>query len=117
VARLLTLGRTWREGHLAFSFWAMNIGLALMVGLSLLPIGLAQAWASVDQGLWYARSAEFLQLPAIETLRWMRLIGDTVFTVGAIAFAWFMAGLFFGWSYERAPQQDAAPVGAARRSA
>ena len=47
----------------------------------------------------------------------MRLIGDTVFTVGAIAFAWFMAGLFFGWSYERAPQQDAAPVGAARRSA
>ena len=61
--------------------------------------------------------AEFMQLPAIETLRWLRVIGDTVFTVGAMAFAWFMAGLFFGWSYERAPQQHPAPVGAARRSA
>ena len=117
VARLLTLGVAWRERPLAFSFWAMNIGLGLMVGLSLLPIGLAQAWASIEQGLWFARSAEFLQQPAIETLRWMRLIGDTVFTVGAVAFAWFMAGLFFGWSHERAPKTVAAPAGAAGRRA
>jgi nitric oxide reductase subunit B len=95
----------------------MNIGLALMVGLSLLPVGLAQAWASVDQGLWFARSAEFLQQPAIERLRWLRVVGDTVFTIGAVAFAWFMAGLFFGWSYERTPQTVLMPAGAARREA
>jgi nitric oxide reductase subunit B len=117
VARLITLGHTWRERPLAFSFWAMNIGLALMVGLSLLPVGLAQAWASVDQGLWFARSAEFLQQPAIERLRWLRVVGDTVFTIGAVAFAWFMAGLFFGWSYERTPQTVLMPAGAARREA
>ena len=95
----------------------MNIGLGLMVGLSLLPIGLAQAWASVEHGLWFARSAEFLQQPLIEALRWMRLIGDTVFTAGALAFAWFMAGLVFGWSHERSPKQVPAVAGAAARRA
>jgi nitric oxide reductase subunit B len=99
IARLLTQGRVWREAWLGRSFWAMNIGLALMVGLSILPIGLMQAYASVETGLWYARSAEFLQQPLLETLRWLRIVGDTVFLGGVAAFAWFMAGLWFGWSY------------------
>ena len=77
VARLLTPGRVWKEKWLGRSFWAMNVGLGLMVGLSLLPIGLMQAYASVETGLWYARSAEFLQQPLIENLRWLRIVGDT----------------------------------------
>ena len=40
----------------------MNIGLGLMAVLSLLPIGLAQAYASIET-VWFARSAEFLQQP------------------------------------------------------
>jgi nitric oxide reductase subunit B len=99
VARFLTGTRVWKEGTLRFAFWAMNGGLALMVALSLLPIGIAQTWASVETGLWYARSADFLQLPWVESLRWMRLIGDTVFLVGVAALAWFMLGLLTGWSY------------------
>ena len=106
VARLLTQGRVWNEVWLARSFWAMNIGLALMVGLSLLPIGLMQAHASIATGLWYARSAEFLQQPIIETLRWARLIGDTIFLAGVAAFAWFMTGLWLGWSYGTTPARD-----------
>ena len=31
VARLLTRGRAWRERPLAVAFWAMNVGLGLMV--------------------------------------------------------------------------------------
>ena len=77
-----------------------------MVGLSLLPIGLMQAHASISTGLWYARSAEFLQQPIIETLRWARLIGDTIFLAGVAAFAWFMAGLWLGWSYGTTPARD-----------
>ena len=42
------------------AFWASMSGSALMVLLSMLPIGLMQAWASVEYGTWYARSAEFL---------------------------------------------------------
>ena len=117
IARLLTLGRAWRERSLAVGFWSMNIGLALMVGLSLLPIGLMQAWASVEHGLWFARSAEFLQQPLIETLRWLRIIGDSVFLFGVAAFTWFMAGLIFGWSYEPAARPQEAPAAAARRAA
>ncbi len=109
VARLLTGIRPWREAPLAVSFWMMNIGLALMVGLSLLPIGLAQAAASVERGLWYARSAEFLQQPWVETLRWLRIIGDSVFLLGVGSFVWFMLGLKTGWSYEKAPGEERVP--------
>ncbi len=99
IARLLTRRRVWRERPLAVGFWCMNIGLALMVVLSLLPIGLAQAYASIETGLWFARSADFLQQPWIQALRWMRMVGDVTFLVGVAAFTWFMAGLWFGWSY------------------
>ena len=42
------------------AFWGLNIGLAMMVFLSLLPAGIYQAWASVSKGLWYARSPEII---------------------------------------------------------
>jgi nitric oxide reductase subunit B len=100
VARFLTGHRAWRELPIAVAFWGTNIGLALMVLLSLLPIGIAQAWASVEYGLWYARSADFLQLPWLGTLRWLRIVGDTIFMMGTGALAYFMLGLWTGWSYE-----------------
>ncbi|NJN64267.1 MAG: nitric-oxide reductase large subunit [Acidobacteria bacterium] len=106
VARHLTGHRRWREAPIAIAFVAMNGGLALMIALSLLPIGLAQAWVSVDTGLWYARSADFLQLPALEFLRWLRIVGDTVFLAGVAVFAWFMLGLWTGWSYSSAHQDE-----------
>jgi nitric oxide reductase subunit B len=88
----------WRDGPLAAAFWLMNGGLALMVVLSLLPIGILQTIASVDHGLWFARSAEFLQQPHVETLRWMRLIGDTVFLAGVSILVWWAIGLKTGRS-------------------
>ncbi len=88
----------WRTGALAYAFWAINIGLALMVLLSLLPVGLLQTWASVERGMWYARSAEFMQTPIMDTLRWMRVVGDTLFATGVLALGWFVLGLKTGWS-------------------
>ena len=110
--RGLDITASWRTKPLAFAFWAMNIGLALMVVLSLLPIGLLQTWASVEHGLWYARSAEFMQTGLMETLRWMRVVGDTIFAAGMIVLGWFVFGLKGGWSLERGP----APVAALRGS-
>ncbi|MBI5504339.1 MAG: nitric-oxide reductase large subunit [Deltaproteobacteria bacterium] len=100
IMRRLGSEQPWREGALSYSFWAMNVGLALMVLLSVLPIGIAQAWASVETGLWYARSAEFLQQPLLQNLRWMRLVGDTIFLSGVATFVWFALGLMTGWSYQ-----------------
>ncbi|MCK9463838.1 MAG: nitric-oxide reductase large subunit [Proteobacteria bacterium] len=99
VLRRLGPDGEWKERPLRIAFWAMNGGLALMVLVSLLPIGLAQAAASIDPGLWFARSAEFLQQPTIETLRWLRMLGDTVFVAGAAALTWFAVGLKTGWSF------------------
>jgi nitric oxide reductase subunit B len=96
--RVLTPNKVWKNGLLSFTFWSINIGLALMVLLSLLPVGLLQAWASVEHGMWYARSAEFMQTPLMDRLRWMRLVGDTIFALGSITLGWFVLGLKTGWS-------------------
>jgi nitric oxide reductase subunit B len=71
------------DGLLKPAFWGLNIGLAMMVFLSLLPAGIYQAWASITQGLWYARSPEIVHSPVMETLVWMRVPGDILFAIGA----------------------------------
>ncbi len=96
--RMMSWEAEWNTRWLKVGFWATNIGLALMVLLSLLPVGIAQTWASVEHGMWYARSAEFLQSPVLETFRWMRAIGDSIFAVGILAIGWFVIGLSAGWS-------------------
>ncbi len=93
--------QVWRTRLLSFAFWSINIGLALMVLISVLPVGLMQTWASVEHGMWYARSAEFLQTDLVGTLRWLRVIGDTIFAAGIVALAWFVLGLVTGWSIEK----------------
>jgi nitric oxide reductase subunit B len=76
----------WPDRLLTWSFWGINIGLGLMVLLSVLPVGLMQTAASVQHGYWYARSSELLQTGTMNTLRWMRVIGDTIFALGAVGF-------------------------------
>ncbi len=93
--------RVWKDRPLKIAFWSINIGLALMVLLSLLPIGLMQTWASVEYGTWYARSAEFLQTGFMNKLRWMRVFGDTTFALGAMFLGWFILGLLTGHSYKK----------------
>ena len=75
------------DGLLKPAFWGLNIGLAMMVFLSLLPAGIYQAWASVDQGLWYARSPAIIHSKVMETLVWLRVPGDIVFAGGAVLLA------------------------------
>ncbi len=98
--RGLSVRHHWRTGSLKFSFWCLNIGLLLMVLISVLPVGALQTIASVNHGMWYARSAEFLQSDLMGTLRWMRVIGDTIFAVGIVALGWFVLGLKTGWVIE-----------------
>src|SRR5690606_37841202 len=80
--RALDLKAKWKDKSLKFAFWSINIGLTLMVLLSVLPMGLLQTIASVEHGLWYARSAEFMQTGYMEIFRWLRVIGDTIFGLG-----------------------------------
>lgn len=98
VLRDMNKDKEWNDRWIKFAFWSINIGLAAMVLISVLPIGLAQTVASVKEGLWYARSAEFLNQPYLVTFKWLRVIGDTIFALGTVALAWFIFGLKFGWS-------------------
>jgi nitric oxide reductase subunit B len=113
--RALRSGPAWKDPVLKFSFWSINWGLALMVLLSLLPVGLLQAWASLEFGTWYARSAEFMQTDVMNTLRWLRVIGDTIFAAGALGLGWFVLGLLTGHSFDphgevREGESDVHPV-------
>ena len=91
----------WKDGLIKFAFWSINIGLLLMVVISLLPVGFMQTVASVERGMWYARSAEFMQQPLLQTFRWLRVIGDTIFGLGALALALFVFGLRTGLSVDK----------------
>ena len=91
----------WKEKLLKFSFWTINFGLFAMVVFSVLPVGLMQTWASVKYGYWYARSAEFLQTGIMESIRWTRSFGDTIFAIGAIALFIFIVGLRTGHSLKK----------------
>lgn len=84
----------WSNPLLKTSFWALNIGLAGMALMTLLPLGILQLIAAIENGYWYARSAEFMQQPLVDLLVWMRVPGDTVFSVGALALAWFVFRLW-----------------------
>jgi nitric oxide reductase subunit B len=99
--RVLIPAPEWKDGLLRFAFWGLNGGLMAMCILSLLPVGLMQTWASVEHGYWYARSGEFLQTPLMQNLRWMRVPGDTLFFLGALALVIFVAGLKTGHSFRR----------------
>jgi nitric oxide reductase subunit B len=108
--RALRPGEQWRESLLCFAFWSLNIGLFAMVVISLLPVGLMQTWAAVEYGYWYARSPEFLQTGLIDTLRWMRVLGDTIFAAGVVAIVLFTLGLVTGHSTRPEVVADSTPT-------
>jgi nitric oxide reductase subunit B len=99
--RALSPQGEWRDGWIKVAFWLINGGLLAMVVLSVLPVGLLQTRASVEVGYWYARSSEFLQTGLLDKLRWLRVIGDTLFAAGAVILVLFIAGLGTGTSYRR----------------
>jgi len=101
VLKGLTAKYVWRNKIISIAFWSINIGLMVMVLISILPVGVLQTIASIKHGMWYARSAEFMQGSTLQTLRWLRIIGDTIFSIGALALAWFVIGLKTGWSINK----------------
>jgi nitric oxide reductase subunit B len=84
----------WRERLLATAFWSLNAGLAMMALMTLLPLGTWQLLVAIDNGYWYARSELFMQRPLVDLLVWLRVPGDIVFSIGAVAFAWFVIELW-----------------------
>ncbi|HET7680956.1 MAG TPA: nitric-oxide reductase large subunit [Xanthobacteraceae bacterium] len=94
--RGLSTRGAWDDRLLRAAFWSLNIGLALMLIMSLLPIGIIQAMASISDGYWAARSAELLQSDLVRALVWLRVPGDTLFAFGGLIMAYFLFKLWRG---------------------
>jgi nitric oxide reductase subunit B len=84
VARYFLPADRKTEWAMRLSFWSLNIGLALMVFVNLVPVGAIQFYYAVSHGYWAAREPEFFQQTAIRWLEWLRLPGDAIFIVGGI---------------------------------
>lgn len=91
----LMAGRYWNDRMLKYSFWSLNIGLAMMVFMTLVPMGIYQTYASVSKGLWFARSAEVVRSEFAEMLVWVRVPGDIVFAFGCVFLVIFAYQLLF----------------------
>ncbi len=94
--RGLTNIQNWDQRLLKISFWSLNIGLAMMTLLSLLPQGLWQTYNAIEHHYAFARSAEFMHSDLMEGLVWARVPGDVVFSIGVGAFALFAWKAFVG---------------------
>lgn len=107
--RVLYVKREWKDNIIKFGFWAINIGLTMMVVLSLLPVGFMQTWASVEHGYWFSRTSEFLYSPTITIFKWLRAPGDIVFAIGILTVVLFVFGLATGHSLKKDKTQTPSP--------
>lgn len=94
----------WNDKLMGWAYWLLNIGLAAMVFMSLVPAGVYQAWHSITTGFWYARSEEIVRGPVMETLVWLRVPGDVLFACGALA---LILCVFLGWRRTRVVESAA----------
>jgi len=84
VARYFIPPDRGSERAMKISFWSLNIGLAYMLFVNLVPVGMFQLFDSFQNGYWHARAPEFFLRPEIRVLEWLRLPGDVLFIAGGI---------------------------------
>ncbi|MHC5268870.1 nitric-oxide reductase large subunit [Enterococcus sp. LJL98] len=72
------------EKYIRLSAWLLNIGLAGMTFITLMPVGHLQLKDAVEFGYWHARQTSFYQQPLVALLLWLRIIPDLIFTAGVV---------------------------------
>jgi len=87
--RYIVPASRWPDRLAKLSFWSLNVGLAWMVFVTLLPLGVVQLWHSVNDGYYEARTLGYIDDPGNAVLEWMRMPGDFVFILGGVLpFVW-----------------------------
>jgi nitric oxide reductase subunit B len=82
--RYLVPPRKWSDRLARASFWSLNIGLAWMSFVTLLPLGILQLYHSVDASYYDARTLTFITIDTNRLLEWLRLPGDVLFIAGGV---------------------------------
>jgi nitric oxide reductase subunit B len=88
--------KAWSDKLLKWVCWLLNIGLAGMVFISLLPIGFIQLKMAYDQGYWASRDPKlFFGQSIVHNLLLIRAVPDTIFLIGVILLVVFCIKVFF----------------------
>ncbi|MFB6266850.1 MAG: nitric-oxide reductase large subunit [Halodesulfurarchaeum sp.] len=87
VLRYTTTPSAWPRTTFKRAFWAMNGGLALMLVLSVIPVGFLQLDTVLSSGYDAARSAAFYNSDAVQFLLWARMPGDLLIIAGSLLYA------------------------------
>ncbi|TGD22909.1 nitric-oxide reductase large subunit [Companilactobacillus suantsaicola] len=85
--RHLTETRFWTAKVEKWIKWAcitMNVGLAGMVFITLMPLGYLQLKDALENGYWHARQISFYRQPLETGLTIARAVPDIIFTVGVV---------------------------------
>jgi nitric oxide reductase subunit B len=82
--RSIVKPEAWNDKWLKISCILLNIGLAGMVFLSLLPVGFLQIKDAFEHGYAASRAATFLQQPIVQKLLLWRAVPDTIFLIGVV---------------------------------
>ncbi len=76
------------ERFVKVGFWGTNVGLPLMLTMSLFPSGVLKFWDVVQHGYWHARSLDYTGSERSRLIEWLRLPGDLIFILfGALPLA------------------------------
>lgn len=108
VLRYTTDPAHWPRARLKQAFWAMNAGLALMLVLSVIPIGFLQLDSVLANGYDVARSVGFYNQQIVQTFLWARMPGDLLVIAGSVLFASGTVRALF--AQRSATSQDVATV-------
>lgn len=93
------------EKYFKVAFLGTNIGLLMMVVMSLFPGGVLQVWDVFQHGYWHARSLDYTASWTARLLEWLRLPGDLVFIFfGAVP---LVIAALKGWLSIRATRLEA----------
>jgi nitric oxide reductase subunit B len=84
--RQVLSNRQWAniEKYVRVGFWGLNVGLLLMVVITLFPGGILQMVDALNNGYWHARSQSFLSGPVIKFIEWIRIVPDLTFTIAGV---------------------------------
>lgn len=101
---------SWNDKWIKFSCIMLNIGLAGMVFVALLPVGFLQIKSAFNDGFDTSRSAEFLKQPIVQTLLTWRALPDSIFLIGVIVLMLFCFKALFNLRKPTHKENEKRPV-------
>lgn len=103
--------KVWNDKLLKIVCWMLNIGLAGMVFITLLPIGFVQLKLAYEQGYWASRDPEtYFGIEIVQNLLLFRAVPDTIFLIGVVGLVYFCIKAFFNLCKPTHEENEPLPV-------